>query len=242
MRSFNILIPLFLTAFGSLQAAWEPEYIFAENYAPNNPKLARLEQKVVSFLKNSWCSEKKAKLIIELVVNTKPQTCVDIGAFTGSSTLPMLAGLQYLGKGRAYVIDAWSNQEAIRGLPENDPNRAWWAQLDMKSIKNHFSNTMKQWSLTPYFQLLHMTSAQAVSQVPSIDFLHLDGNISEAGALLDSQMYLPKVVPGGYVLLSNALVMIGGQPSKSKALWPLFDSCDLVCEIENGNVLLFKKR
>ena len=87
-----------------------------------------------------------------------------------------------------------------------------------------------------------MTSEQAIDHVPSIDFLHIDGNFSEKGALFDSKQYLPKVVPGGYVLISNVLVMIGAKPAKMKALWPLFDQCDVVCEIDDGNTLLFRKR
>ena len=71
---------------------------------------------------------------------------------------------------------------------------------------------------------------------------HLDGNFSEEGAWQDSEVYLPKVVPGGYILLSNALVSVAGQSAKMKALWPLFDRCDVVCEIDDSNTLLFRKR
>ena len=45
-----------------------------------------------------------------------------------------------------------------------------------------------------------MSSVQAISQVQRIDFLHLDGNFSEEGSTLDCRLYLPKVIPGGYVL------------------------------------------
>jgi hypothetical protein len=207
-----------------------------------DPELVQLEQKVVDFLKNSWCSEQKAKIILEFIVEHQPKVCVEVGAFTGSSTLPILAGLQYIKQGRVYVIDAWSNEKAIRGLPKEDPNAVWWGSIDMKAIKDQFNLTMAQWSLTPYLQVLHMSSEQAVSHLPSIDFLHLDGNFSEEGALLDSQLYLPKVVSGGHILISNVLLMIGKQAPKMKALWPLFEQCEIVCEIENGNAFLFKKK
>ena len=87
-----------------------------------------------------------------------------------------------------------------------------------------------------------MTSHEAVYQIPEIDLLHLDGNFSKIGALLDSVLYLPKIVPGGYVLLSNALATAGGKATKMKALWPLFEQCDLICEIDQGNALLFRKK
>ncbi len=207
-----------------------------------SPEFARLEKKIVDFLKTSWCSEEKAKLILEYVVVNRPKVCVEIGVFTGSSTLPLLAGLQYVNHGFAYVIDAWSNKEAIQGLPQNDPNTVWWGSLDMEAVKNQFLHTMNQWSLSSYFQVLHMSSQEALTQLPEIDFLHLDGNFSEEGALLDTQLYLPKVVPKGHILISNVLTMIGNKPTKMKALWPLFEQCEIVCEIENGNAFLFRKK
>lgn len=211
--------------------------------ASTDPGLIQLEQTIVSALKGSWCSEEKAKLILECVITNRPQVCVEIGPFTGSSTLPMLAALRYTNhKAQAYVIDAWSNEEAVRGLPKDDPNAIWWASLDMRAIKNQFTQTVNRWSLTSYVQVLHMSSERAVSLLPSINFLHLDGNFSAEGSSLDTRLYLPKVVPGGHILISNVLTMIGNQATKMKALWPLFESCELVSEIENGNALLFKKR
>lgn len=231
---------------GRLNAEWNPECLPIENENQlnvlKNPSLIDVENRVLEYVKNSWCSQEKAKLILELVVITQPKVCVEIGAFTGSSTLPMLAGLQYLKHGHAYIIDAWSNEEAIRGWPIKDPNTEWWSSLDMPILKNHCIYMIDSWSLSSYCHVLHMTSQKAVSQIPSIDFLHLDGNPAEAGALLDSELYLPKVVPGGYVLLSNALVMLGEKPTKMKALWPIFDQCDIVWELENGNTLLFRKK
>jgi hypothetical protein len=229
MKAFLICLSLLLLNAGNLSAVHSPEFV-------------KLEQKIVNILKTSWCSEEKARLILEHVVTHRPKICVEIGPFTGSSTLPLLAGLQYLNHGYAYVIDAWSNSEAIRWLPKEDPNAVWWGSLNMRAIKNQFIQTMDQWSLTPYFQVLHMSSQKAAAQIPGIDFLHLDGNFSEEGALLDTQLYLPKVVPNGHILISNVLIMIGNRPPKMKALWPLFEQCEIVCEIENGNAFLFRKK
>ncbi|MEI8365857.1 MAG: class I SAM-dependent methyltransferase [Parachlamydiaceae bacterium] len=229
-----------------LNAEWNPKYLPVENQSVlgrlKNPSLIQLENQVFESVKNSWCSEEKAKLLMELVVLTQPGVCVEIGAFTGSSSLPLLAALKHVGSGRAYIIDAWSNAEAVRGLTTEDPNTVWWAGLDMKAVKNQFLHMLNLWSLTSYCKILSTTSQKAVLRIPTIDFIHIDGNFSAEGALLDSELYLPKVVPGGYVLLSNALVMIGGKPTKMKALWPIFDQCDIVCELEYGNTLLFRKK
>ena len=206
-----------------------------------DPQFINLENSTLNFLKNSWCSEEKAKLILRHVVTHRPSVCVEIGGFTGSSALPMLLGLQYCGSGVGYVVDAWSNVEAVNGLPLDDPNAIWWSQINMAEIKRAFHHTITQWSLAPYTKVLHMTSASAAPLIPMIDFLHLDGSFSESGALLDAELYLPKVVDGGYILVSNILTMIGKKASKMKSLWSFFEYCEIENELENGNVLLFKK-
>jgi hypothetical protein len=225
---------------------WEPDCLPLEDRRDldrvSDPGLVQLKTQMLEYLKNSWCSEDKAKLLLDVVVLTRPNVCVDIGAFTGSSTLPMLAGLQYSQHGRGYAIDAWSNEESIRGLPVEDVNRAWWSTVDMAAVKTQFDQMVDAWSLSAWCHVLPMASQQAVPHVPPIDFLHLDGNFSEEGAWHDSELYLPKVAPGGYILLSNALVTVAGRVTKMKALWPLFDRCDVLCEIDDSNTLLFGKR
>lgn len=237
----KILLVCLVINLNILSAIWNPTDNLKENGFENDAVLMELEQKVFEFVNNSWCSEEKAKVLLELVLTIKPAVCVEIGPFMGSSTLPMLVGLRYLGTGMAYVIDAWSNQAAIAGLSKDDPNAIWWRNLDMIAIKNKFKHTMSDWSLENYFQLLHMTSEEAISSIPAIDFLQIDGNFSEEGAFQDSRLYIPKVVPGGYVLISNVLAIVDTKPSKMKALWPIFDQCELVYEIDGGNTLLFRK-
>ena len=200
---------------------------------------------VSEYLKNSWCSQQKAKLMMEIIIFEQLNTCVEVGTFMGSSALPILVSLEYLKTGHAYLIDAWSNEEAVKGLDKDDPNAIWWSTLDMNAVKNHLLHMLGHWNLASYCTVMHATSAQAVSSIESIidsiDFLHLDGNFSKTGALLDTELYVPKVRPGGYILVSNVLVTAHQEPTKMKALWPLFDTCDIVSEIENGNVLLFRK-
>ena len=228
-----------------LNADWDPEFLDLKESAImevlKKQKLTDLKVNVSKYLKNSWCSKEKSDLLIELMSLTSPNICVEVGAFTGSTALPILAGLKFCGHGKLYAIDAWSCGAAIRGLPSSDVNTTWWGSLDMSAIQTKFNGMLDSWSVREFCHVLHMTSEEAASQIPAIDFLHLDGNFSEAGALLDSKLYVPKVTPGGYILLSNVHVMVAGMPSKMKALTVLLDQCEVVCEIENGQTLLFRK-
>lgn len=208
----------------------------------SDPLLEQAMEAVFQYVKNSWSSPEKAKLIMELIISQKLTTCVEIGACAGSSALPILVSLQYLKKGHAYLIDAWSNEAATKGMNPDNPNTAWWATLDMNSLKNQLIHMIEDWNLTDYCTIIHETSQHAASQIDLIDFLHIDGNFSETGSLQDVMLYLPKVRSGGYILVSNLLVRLNGKYDKAKALSLLLDTCSIVCETENGCSILLKKK
>lgn len=83
---------------------------------------------------------------------------------------------------------------------------------------------------------------EAAQKIDEIDFLHLDGNFSEEGSLLDAMQYLPKVNIGGFILLSNALFTVDENISKRSTIWFLYQNCELVFEIDNSNTMLFRKK
>lgn len=231
---------------GLLSSEWDPSALSTEETSVDVSSLHQanfelLKNKVLSALKNSWCSEDKAQLLLDLTLLTRPQVCVDIGSFTGSTVLPVAAALQYLGEGKIYAIDAWSAQESVKNIDKDDPNYAWWVQLDMNSIHKSFMELIRSWSLTQICTPVRLPSNIAVKRLQSIDFLHLDGNFSEEGSLEDVQLYLPKVKSGGYILLSNVFHMAKGKQTKMKAFCALFDSCELVAEIDHENTVLFRK-
>lgn len=171
----------------------------------------------------------------------RPQVCVEIGAFTGSSILPVAATLKYLNHGKVIAIDAWSNTEATNHLANDDPNKTWWSGVDMKKVYERFQNMITQWSLQPFCTVIQSTSAEAITKVDDIDFLHLDGNYSEISSVQDVKNYLPRVKKGGYILLSNLFVTVNNKQPKMRAFCILYEECELVCEIEKTNAVLFRK-
>src|SRR5690348_4614810 len=98
-----------------LHSDWDPEYCFPDDDISvlDDFIFKNLKEDMVSCLKNSWCSKEKIQLLMDLVYMTKPEVCVEIGAFTGSSVLPVAATLKYLQHGTMIAIDAWSNAEAV---------------------------------------------------------------------------------------------------------------------------------
>lgn len=237
--TLGILCASFQPAF----ADWDAETVLFDKdcSAINNPDFLELKSRVKAHLQDSWCSQEKADLLMDLVLIERPQVCVEVGVFTGSSLLPIGASLAFLKQGTVYAVDAWSNDVATRYWADNDPNKPWWNSLNMQNIFNIFYRMLETWGLENYCLIRNMPSELAIYTIPKIDFLHLDGDYSEIGSMRDVERYLPMVKSGGYILLSNLFIMINAEQPKMKAFCTLFESCEMVCEIEHDNAILFRK-
>lgn len=242
--TFFLLAIFTMTA---LRADWNPSYLSLENTEvleklQNCDPFHALKREVAQELKNSWCTSEKVNLLMDLVYLIQPSICVEIGAFTGSSVLPIAATLQFIKRGTIFAVDAWSNKAAIQGLPKDDPNTLWWSQVDMNTVYDQFKDMVHKHSFDKFCIEVRSPSENAISRVPSgIDFLHLDGNFSETGASNDAKWFLPKVKKGGYILLSNFHTAINGVQTKFDSFCLLFDECEYICSIENDNSILFRK-
>lgn len=233
---------LSLLAFTPLHSDWNPEYCFYDEDLSviEDPDYAVLKTRVHTALQGSWCSQEKATLLMDLTLISKPQVCVEVGAFTGSSIVPVAATLQYLKSGTVHAIDAWCNSTASKNLDDNDPNKAWWSTVDMTAVYSIFDGNMKSWNFDNVV-ILQNPSSEAINQIDTIDFLHLDGDYSTAGSMEDVALYIPKVRSGGYILFSNLYTMVNGKQPKLKAFCKMFESCEMVCSIERDNAVLFRK-
>ena len=186
-----------------------------------------------------WCTQEKANRFIDLVLEVKPQLCVEIGVFGGASLLPTACALQFLGQGVVIAIDPWDKIECIRYLdPDRDKvNLKWWAHINMDHIYFMFSKLIHQFELEKTCIALRATSKKAAPLIGIIDILHIDGNHEPRVAEQDVQLYLPKVRHGGYIWFNDAL-----WPSLQGAVDLLSRFCDIVDSVDNGNCILFKKR
>ena len=222
---------------------WNYSFLQKENAREqiSTPGFQKLEASVINYLKNSWCSEEKTRLLMELVLLEKPSVCVEIGVFTGSSLLPVAATLSYLHQGSVYAIDPWSNKEAIRNYTDSDPNVKWWAELNLDQVYRSFMQTCAQWKIKPYCHVLKTTSQQAVPEIGQIDFLHIDGNYSEDSSLEDVALFAPKVRSGGYILYSNFSWTVNGKQTRVLAFQKLLESCEIISIIDDRNSFLLRK-
>jgi predicted O-methyltransferase YrrM len=150
-----------------------------------------------------WCSPKKAAILQRWVQAIDAQLCVEIGVFGGASLIPQALACQAKGSGKVFGIDPYS--PAIATEFADELNAKWWREVDFASIKSGFLRTVRRLQLTPYVELLEMTSAAATSQFTAgtIDLLHIDGNHSAPQALADVVEWLPRVRVGGLVFIDD---------------------------------------
>ncbi len=200
-----------------------------------------LKEQVLNVLTrlDGWCSREKAVNFIDLVLETKPETCVEIGVFGGASLFPVASTLKFLGKGTVIGIDPWDRIECIKYFdPVKDKaNLDWWGKVNLNYIYFTYMNTLIRYGLEPYTLTLKTTSEKAIAEIDTIDILHWDGNHNETASTRDISLYLPKVRQGGYIWINDSI-----WPEVQPAVDLLVESCDVVKLIDNGNCILFKKR
>ncbi len=188
---------------------------------------------------SGWCSKEKGELLMDFIYEMKPTTCVEIGAFGGSTTFPLASAIRFNSFGKLYSIDAWNIHAAIAGLDSGDPNSIWWSTLDMGAIHNQFIAKLAEKNLNRWCSPVHMLSEKAVSLFAdeSIDLLYIDGNFSSQGSFQDAVLYFPKVKLGGYIWLNDA-----HSPAKLDAIIFLMENCTWLPEksLEN-QCIVFRK-
>ncbi len=245
MKNFlkvSVLVAMQVCAFGFS----EEEILFPCELEHKTPKVVRLLERVDQVRNRSigWCSKAKSEAIVALILNTKPQTCVEIGVFGGSSFFAIPLALEYLNTGHAYAIDCWNNADCIKYMPDHDPNKPYWGQMDFTGIAYEFKRIMNAEQLGKWCTLYHEESVAAADrfQNQSIDFLHWDGNHSYYGAKRELQAYLPKVKSGGYILVSDVMWGVHNKNPIQEASDFLFKHCDLIDTFDICNVFLFRKQ
>lgn len=223
------IILLILTIFSTAQAEYSDDDVDAikKSIAERLPTLY------------GWCSQEKAIAMFELVLETKPEVCVEIGVFGGASLLPTALALQLIGEGTVIGIDPWDRSECIKHFdPFVDKEHIkWWNKVNLDYIYSSYLHCLRAYELEDYVQTIRKTSLEAAEEIDSIDILHIDGNFSKDMPLKDVHLYLPKVKSGGYIWLNDAI-----NKNRDSALEALLESCYIIKAVNNGTCILFRKR
>lgn len=174
---------------------------------------------------------------MDLIYETKPTTCVEVGVFGGSSLFPTACTLKFLKKGKVYAIDPWENADCLEGYTPQNPNYDWWSKINLDTIYQDFIALLDKYNLNQHTVVMRMSGREALQTFrnKSIDILHIDGNHTEEVALQDAKMYLPKVKKGGYIWFDDA-----NWPTTRKAWEYLSEYCEKDEQRSTTEYLLFK--
>ena len=219
------------------QATIQPASHYESVLKADNRELANtLKQEAFGLMRHleGWCSDRKAGLLIDLILAKSPDVIVEIGVYGGKSLVPMAHALKANGKGVIYGIDPWSTTASLEDVV-NDSNRAYWGWIDHEAIMRTLIQRIGQFQLHDQIKLIRKTSANA-DPIDGIDILHVDGNHSDSTSYLDVTKWVPMMKRGGWIIFDDMTWYENGTYTTARAVGWLDKNCIKVAEYTDDSV------
>ena len=177
-----------------------------------------------------WCTEEKARVIAELVLERDLRTAVEIGVFAGRSLLPVAWAMRRKGTGLVFGVENWSCDTATQ-FEHSAVNDAWWTMVDFMQIKRMFIERLLAADLLAQVRIIEAPSERAHHLFDSIDFLHIDGGHSVIGAILDVVNFLPKLRGRGILVFDD----VDWETTQPALTLVEHSGCRVIAELRNSN-------
>jgi hypothetical protein len=155
------------------------------------------------------CSASKGYLMAWLIRRFNITRSVDIGVYRGRSLLPQAIAHQSHTGGIAYGVDPWLNSEAR----ENDNPTLRKAiddfidATDFPAIYEGLIALIRRLNLDRNCTLVRESSREAIRNFDNgqitFGLIHVDGNHDTDRVMEDLSLYLPRLRPGGFVLIDD---------------------------------------
>lgn len=191
-----------------------------------------------------WASLDRRIEVAELVYEENPKVVVEIGTFGGAGAVGIAFALRQLDNGgKLYCIDPWKVEYAIEG--EWSENAEWYkTKVDIHDIHRKAITAFWLHSVDEWLVVIRAASQHCFELFAKINILVIDGCHSEVASLRDAQLYVPKVVSGGWVIMDDEtwFVKEGDKQinSTAKAVQFIRDHCDPIKH--SGNMGFYRKR
>lgn len=171
----------------------------------------------------------KVLVLADLIIAHDLNRVVEIGVYRGRLLLPLARLLTFIRRGEAIGIDPYSASAAVQHDEHRRPIDliAWAHSVDWETLYEELLSCVDRWKLGDRCRILRRSSQDAGDAFgrASIDLLHVDGNHDCEAVARDVELFLPKVRPGGFVVLDDAS-------------WPsVRQLCD---ELSRANELVFQ--
>jgi methyltransferase family protein len=152
----------------------------------------------------------KALSSAALIIGHDLASYLEIGVYRGRSLFPVAAVFAHLGRGTAIGIDPWDAGAATQlDLHLFPPAAAtvndFVAGLDWDGMYLDVQRRITELGLAAHCRTVRARASDISDTFPdgSIGVLHVDGNHDEGAVSADLVNYLPKVGPGGFVVLDD---------------------------------------
>jgi predicted protein tyrosine phosphatase len=156
-----------------------------------------------------YCALEKARRIYDLVGGLSKEhgavVGLETGVFGGRSLVPAAMALRDLrAAGFILGVDPYSVASAAEGFEGESEARGKTTAAQFEHAYRVATRSIDDLGLGPWCGVLRAESAAVAPVVPpQIHYLHIDGNHSEKVATRDVALYLPRVCPGGVVILDD---------------------------------------
>jgi hypothetical protein len=193
---------------------------------------------------DGWTTPERACEMAKIIIENKPKVVVEIGTFGGRSAIAQGFALRENNNGgKLYSIDPWKLEYAMEG--EWDENQNWYKNnIDIDEIHKKCMHAIWSHNLDEWIVVIRAASQHCHELFNEIGVLLVDGNHSQVASLRDVELYVPKVVSGGIVMLDDQDWMVKeGERlinSTKKAIHFTEQHCDLITQI--GNMGFYRKR
>jgi Methyltransferase domain len=155
------------------------------------------------------CSVSKGFVMAELIRRFDLKTSVDIGIYRGRSFFPQAVAHRQFTGGVVYGIDPYSMGEALENdcgtLKEQVAEFA--ARLDFDGLYQAVERSIVTLGVERNAKLLRKTSMQAIPDMAAdgvrFGLIHIDGNHDTVRVMEDVGAYVPRLQPGGFVILDD---------------------------------------
>jgi hypothetical protein len=176
----------------------------------------------------------KVLTIADAIVANDLHRIVEIGVYRGRLLLPLAVLMRALGRGEVIGIDPYSAAAAVQSDAHERPIDlvAWADDIDWQGLHDELLDGIARLGATESCRLVRQRSEEAAAEfaLDSIDLLHVDGNHDRAAVERDVALYLPKVRPGGFVVMDDA-----SWPSVRTICDRLADRHELVFQLYDGS-------
>ena len=157
-----------------------------------------------------WCPVEKAVWMARWIVTQKASKIVDIGVYGGRSLVPMGMAVKFLAEhspdyhGKVIGVDSYNNEDSTEG--ETDlANKDWWAQIDLRRIRQAAEKAIAFNGLSHLAELFVTSSAIASVDFDdsTLDLVHIDGQHAESVSCRDVNLWWPKLRNGGVMVMDD---------------------------------------